>query len=167
VADLVLARLPATLSLVGYAAVLLTGFGIGLGALAAVRRGGRTDAAVTAGTTLAASVPSFVLALALISVFAVQLGWFPVTGLGEGALGRIHHLTLRAVPVSLGALAIVRGVTRQSMVERFVLVHVAAARASGVAERHTVRRHVLRTAPGPVVTMCGLLTASMVAGTVV
>ncbi|WP_017592067.1 ABC transporter permease [Nocardiopsis potens] len=167
VADLMLARLPATLSLVGYAAVLFTVLGVGLGALAAVRRGGRTDAAVTGGTVLAASVPSFVLALALISVFSVRLGWFPVTGLGEGLLGRIHHLTLPAVSLSLGALAIVSRVTRQSMVEQFELEHVAAARASGIAERHIVRRHVLRNALGPVVTMCGLVTASMLAGTVV
>ncbi|WP_017598957.1 ABC transporter permease [Nocardiopsis lucentensis] len=167
VGDLILTRLPATLSLVAYASVLFTVFGVGLGALAAVRRGRRTDAAVTAGTTLAASIPPFVLAIALISLFGVRLGWFPVTGLGEGLLGRIHHLTLPAIALSLGSLAIVARVTRQTMVEQLDLEHVAAARASGIGEGHIVRRHVLRNALGPVVTMCGLVIASMLGGTVV
>ncbi|GAB2488440.1 ABC transporter permease [Nocardiopsis aegyptia] len=166
VGDLILTRLPATLALVGYACVLFTVFGVALGALAAVRRGGRTDSAVTAGTTLAASIPSFVLAIALISLFGVQLGWFPVAGLGEGLLGRLHHLTLPAIALSLGSLAIVARVTRQTMAEQLDLEHVTAARASGIGEGHVVRRHVLRNALGPVVTMCGLVTASMLGGTV-
>ncbi|WP_431887655.1 ABC transporter permease [Nocardiopsis alba] len=167
VGDLLLTRLPTTVSLVAYAAVLFTVLGIALGALSAVRRGRRTDSAVTAGTTLAASIPSFVMAIALISLFGVRLGWFPVTGLGEGFIGRIHHLTLPAIALATGALAIVSRVTRQTMVEQFDLEHVSASRASGVAERHVVRRHVLRNALGPVVTMCGLVTASMLSGTVV
>lgn len=166
VADLVTARLPTTLSLVAYAAVLSIVLGVALGALAAVRRG-RVDAAVVAGTTLAASVPSFVTALVLVSAFSVQLNWFPVAGAGEGLAGRLYHLALPALTLALGSLAVLSRVTRQSMVEQWGLDHVEAARGSGMAEGLLVRRHVFRNALGPIVTMCGLLTAGMLAGTVV
>ncbi|WP_220448481.1 ABC transporter permease [Nonomuraea mesophila] len=159
--DLMMARLPSTLGLVAYAAVLFVVFGVALGVLAAVR-GGRTDSAVVAGTTLATSVPSFVTAAVLISLFGVQLGWFPVMGGGS-----LWHLTLPAVTLALGALAIISRVTRQAMVEQRELDHVTVARASGLSERLIVTRHVLRGALGPIVTMCGLVTAGMLAGTVV
>ncbi|NUW37730.1 ABC transporter permease [Nonomuraea sp. SMC257] len=161
VADLLAARLPSTLALVGCTAVLFTVLGVGLGVLAAVR-GGRVDAAVVAGTTLATSVPPFVVATALISLFGVRLGWFPVMGGGS-----LWHLTLPAVTLAVGALAVVSRVTRQSMIEQRELDHVTVARASGLSERLIVVRHVLRGALGPIVTMCGLVTAGMLAGTVI
>ncbi|WP_031164899.1 ABC transporter permease [Streptosporangium roseum] len=160
VLDLLAARLPTTLGLVAYAAVLFVVIGVALGVLAAVR-GGRTDSMVVAGTTFATSVPPFVAATALISVFGVQLGWFPVAGGGSFA-----HLTLPAITLALGAVAIISRVTRQAMVEQRELDHVTVARASGLAERLIVVRHVFRGALGPVVTMCGLVSAGMLAGTV-
>ncbi|MBB6350081.1 ABC transporter permease [Nonomuraea muscovyensis] len=161
VGDLLAARLPSTLGLVAYSTVLFVVFGVGLGVLAAVR-GGRVDAAVVAGTTFATSVPPFVVATALISLFGVQLGWFPVLGGGS-----LWHLTLPAVTLATGALAIISRVTRQAMIEQRELDHVTVARASGLSERLIVVRHVLRGALGPIVTMCGLVTAGMLAGTVV
>lgn len=167
VADLVAARFPTTLQLVGYATVLFVLLGVGAGVLAAVKRSTWVDAAVVGGTTLAASVPSFVAAIALVSLFGVQLGWFPVTGSGTGLTGTIRHLTLPALSLALGALAIISRVTRQAMADAAASDHVEAARISGVPERDIVRRHILRNALGPVVTMCGLVTAGMLAGTVV
>ncbi|MFC9999991.1 ABC transporter permease [Nocardia sp. NPDC127526] len=166
VADLMASRLPNTLSLVGYAALLFTGFGILLGVLAAVRRRRTADSVIVATTTLAASVPSFVIGILLVSQFAVRLGWFPVAGAGEGFFDRVHHLTLPAVALSLGAVAIVSRVTRQSMVEQFDAEHVEFARGFGLAERKVIIRHVLRNAWGPIVTMISLIMASMLAGTV-
>ncbi|WP_411135566.1 ABC transporter permease [Streptomyces sp. C10] len=166
VADLVTARLPTTLALVGYATVLFVLLGVGAGVLAAVRRGW-VDSAVVGATTLAGSVPSFVAAIALISLFGVRLGWFPVTGGGTGFAGTVHHLTLPALSMALGALAIISRVTRQAMLDAAAADHVEVARACGVPEREIVLRHVLRNALGPIVTMCGLVTAGMLAGTVV
>ncbi|MDX3529420.1 ABC transporter permease [Streptomyces sp. ID05-39B] len=166
VADLLGGRFPTTLALVGYATVLFVVLGVGAGILAAVRRGRWADSAVVGATTLAASVPSFVGGIALVAVFGVQLGWFPVTGGGEGIAGTIHHLTLPAVAMALGALALVSRVTRQAMVDASAADHVEVARASGLSEREIIRRHVLRNALGPIVTMCGLVTAGMLAGTV-
>ncbi|MFJ2773587.1 ABC transporter permease [Streptomyces sp. NPDC087300] len=167
VSDLVAARFPTTLQLVAYATVLFVVLGVGAGVLAAVKRSTWVDSAVVGGTTLAASVPSFVAAIALVSLFGVQLGWFPVTGGGEGFTGTLHHLTLPALSLALGALAIISRVTRQAMADAAASDHVEVARASGVPERDIIRRHVLRNALGPIVTMCGLVTAGMLAGTVV
>ncbi|CAL9525927.1 ABC transporter permease [Streptomyces sp. enrichment culture] len=166
VADLLLSRLPTTLGLVAYATVLFVVLGVGAGILAAVR-GGWADRTVVGVTTLAASVPHFVAAIGLVSLFGVRLGWFPVTGGGNGFGGTVHHLTLPALSMALGALAVISRVTRQSMLDAAVADHVETARASGVPEREVIRRHVLRNALGPIVTMCGLVTAGMLAGTVV
>lgn len=166
VGDILAARVPITLSLVAYASILLAIGGIGLGVLAAVRRGKPTDTAIVGGTTLAASIPSFVLGIALVALFAVQLRWFPVAGAGSGGAERVWALTLPALTLAIGALAIVSRVTRQSMIEQFSSEHVEAARATGLAERFVVRDHVLRGSWGPIITMVALVIASMIAGTV-
>jgi peptide/nickel transport system permease protein len=167
VADLMATRLPNTLALVAYASVLFAVLGILLGILSAVKRGRPTDSFITGSTTLAASIPSFVIGILLVSFFSVQLGWFPVTGAGEGFLDRVYHLTLPAIALSVGALAIVSRVTRQAMIELFDSEHVEAARSFGLEERKVVSRHVLRNAWGPILTMVALVIASMLAGTVV
>lgn len=166
VSSILASRIPITLSLVAYASVLLAVIGIGLGVLAAVRRGKATDTVIVGGTTLAASIPSFVLGIALVSLFAVQLRLFPVAGAGSGGLDRIYALTLPAFTLAITALAIVSRVTRQSMIEQFSSDHVEAARATGLAERFVVRDHVLRGSWGPIITMVALVIASMIAGTV-
>lgn len=166
VSTLLATRVPVTLSLVAYAAILLAIFGIGLGVYAAVRRGRTADTVIVGGTTLAASIPSFVLGIAFVALFAVQLRWFPVAGAGSGGLDRIYSLTLPAFTLAITALAIVSRVTRQSMIEQFSSEHVEAARASGLRERFIVRDHVLRGSWGPIITMVALVIASMIAGTV-
>ncbi|MQP33602.1 ABC transporter permease subunit [Rhodococcus erythropolis] len=167
VADLMASRIPNSLALVAYATVLFAVFGIGLGVLAALRRGRAADSIVVAATTLAASVPTFVIGIFLISQFSVRLGWFPVMGAGEGVLDKIHHLSLPALALAIGALAIVSRVTRQTMVEQLDADHVSAARSFGLAERKIVTRHVLRNSWGPIITMVALVVASLLAGTVV
>lgn len=166
VSALLAARVPITLSLVAYAAILLTVIGIGLGVMAAVRRGKAVDTAITGATALAASIPSFVLGIAFVALFAVELRWFPVAGAGTAGFDRVYALTLPALTLAVTALAIVSRVTRQSMIEQFSSEHVEAARASGLRERYVVRDHVLRAAWGPIITMIALVIASMIAGTV-
>jgi peptide/nickel transport system permease protein len=167
VSDLLSTRLPNTLTLVAMATVLIVLFGVGLGVLSALRKGTALDSAVTGLTTFVNSVPNFVVALVLVSVFAVQLRWFPVSGDGDGFGARVHHLTLPAIALALGSLALISRVTRQTMVEQQSLDHVEAARGYGLPMRTIVWRHVLRNSLGPIVTMCGLVVAGMLAGTVV
>lgn len=167
VSDLMSARLPNTLTLVGLATVLFVVFGVGLGVISALRRGTAVDSFVTGVTTFVNSIPNFVVALVLVAVFAVRLRWFPVAGDGAGFGDRLYHLTLPAIALALGSLALISRVTRQTMVEQQSLDHVEAARSYGLPTRKIVLRHVLRNALGPVVTMCGLTVAGMLAGTVV
>ncbi|SMD19366.1 ABC transporter permease [Kibdelosporangium aridum] len=167
VSDLLSSRLPMTLTLVAMASVLFILIGVGLGVLSALRRGTVVDSAVTGFTTFINSVPNFVIGLVLVAIFAVQLRWFPVAGDGEGFADRLYHLTLPAISLALGSIALISRVTRQTMVEQQSLDHVEAARSYGLSTRQIVLRHVLRNSLGPVVTMCGLVVAGMLAGTVV
>ncbi|WP_225998230.1 ABC transporter permease [Myceligenerans pegani] len=167
VADLLGSRLAVTVTLVAYAAVLFVVIGVLLGAVSALRRGTVVDTIITGATTFATSVPNFVVALVLVSVFAVQLRWFEVTGDGDGFADRLYHLTLPAIALALGALAVITRVTRQTMVEQQSLEHVEVARSFGLSPPAIVRRHVLRNAIGPVLTMSGLTLAGMLAGAVV
>lgn len=167
VSQLMGSRVPVTLTLVALAAVLFIVFGLLLGIASALKRGTTLDAAITGATTFATSVPHFVVALILVVVFAVRLRWFPVAGSGSGFTDQLYHLTLPAVALAVGALAVVSRVTRQTMVEQQSLEHVEVARSFGLPAGATVRRHVLRNSLGPVVTMCGLVIAHMLAGTVV
>lgn len=167
VAELMTTRLPVTLTLVAMAALLFVVVGVLLGVVSALKRGTTTDAAITGVTTFLTSVPNFVVALVLVSVFSVQLGWFDVSGSGDGFGDRLYHLTLPAIALAIGAFAVVSRVTRQTMVEQQSLEHVDVARSFGLPARRIVRRHVLRNSLGPVLTMCGLIVASMLAGTVV
>jgi peptide/nickel transport system permease protein len=167
VSDLLGPRLGVTLTLVAMAAVIFVLVGVGLGVVSALRRGRAVDSIITGVTTFLNSVPSVVIALVLVSVFAVQLRWFDVAGAGSGFADRIYHLTLPAIALALGALAVISRVTRQTMVEQQTLEHVEAARSFGLAPHKVVLRHVLRNSLGPIVTMCGMVLASMLAGTIV
>jgi len=131
-------RLPVTLTLVAFAAILFIVIGVSLGAVSALRRGSKTDSAI-----------------------------IEVSGSGSGFGDRLYHLTLPAVALALGGLATMSRVTRQTMVEQQSLDHVEAARSYGMVPRKIVTRHVLRNSLGPVVTMSGLHLAGMLAGTVV
>jgi peptide/nickel transport system permease protein len=167
VSALLTSKLPVTLTLVGLAGVIYIVLGVVLGIVSALRRGRALDAVITGATTFATSIPNFVVALVLVSVFAVKLRWFEVTGDGVGFVDRLYHLTLPAIALALGALAVVSRVTRQTMVEQQSLEHVDVARSFGMPTRQIVLRHVLRNSLGPVLTMCGLILAGMLAGTVV
>lgn len=167
VAALVASRFPVTVFLALYSSILVVIIGIGLGIVAAVKRSSRTDRLIVGGTTLGASVPTFAVGLFLVTVFALWLRIFPAAGAGDGFIDRLWHLTLPAISLAIGAIAIVSRVTRQSMVEMFESDHVAAARGTGLSESLVVRRHVLRNSWGPIVTMVGLVVAGLLSGTVV
>ena len=166
VSELVAARLPVTVSLAAYAAVLILSIGLALGALSALRRGW-VDSTVLIGTTVAAATPSFVAAIALMSLLSVRLGWFPVFGVGEGFTDRVVHLTLPAIALALSYLALVGRVTRSAMIDELGREHVETARARGIPERAIVRRHVFRNALAPIVTIAGIVVAGLLTAAVV
>ncbi|MFI6595118.1 ABC transporter permease [Nonomuraea sp. NPDC050536] len=166
VSALMAARIPTTVLLVAYATLLIVLGGVSMGLLAGLRRG-RVEAMVNGLSSAFLAVPPFVIGVALVIVFALGLGWFPVFGAGSGFGERIHHLTLPAITLSLASAAFLARITRASVREELGREHVETARARGFAERHIVRRHVLRNAAIPVVTVTGLNVAGLIAGSVV
>ena len=166
VGPLVGARIETTALLVAMAAILILAVGIAAGAVAALR-GGAADSGVLVVGSVGIAIPSFVAAIVLIALFAVDLGWFPVFGSGNGLPDRLWHLTLPAIALALSSTAFVARVTRTTMREELAREHVETARVRGIPERVVVRRHVLRNAMIPITTVGGLTVASLIAGSVV
>ena len=166
VGGLVAGRLGTTALLIAYASLLMVGLGVGLGVLAALRPG-VVDRLVLLVTTTATATPAFVAAIVLISLGSIQLGWFPAYGNGEGLADRLHHLTLPAIALALSLIGLLARVTRAATLEELAREHVEVARSRGVPERIVVRRHVLRNALGPIVTVTGVVVATLLVTTVV
>jgi peptide/nickel transport system permease protein len=157
-------KLPTTLFLMVYAMVLVTVVGMTLGVVSALRPG-LTDKVVLTGTGTSIAIPSYVAATVLTSVFAIKLGWFPLYGSGEGFTGRLWHLTLPAIALALTFAGLLARVTRSAMLDELSREHVEVARARGVPEGQVIRKHVLRNALGPIVTVVGTMVAGMLVAT--
>ena len=162
VSSVIGARIGTTVELVLYAALLIVVFGVGLGVASGLRRG-VLDHSIVVLTTVFAAVPSFVAAIVLLSVFSVNLGWFPAIGAGDGGLDTVKHLTLPAVALALSAMAIVVRVTRVAVRTEMGREHVQTAVSRGIPNPQMVRRHVLRNAAIPVTTVVGITITSLIA----
>jgi peptide/nickel transport system permease protein len=156
------ARIGTTIDLVLYAALLIVVFGVGLGVASGLRKG-LLDSSIIVLTTIFAAVPSFVAAIVLLSVFSVNLGWFPALGGGDGGFDTIKHLTLPAIALALSAMAIVVRVTRVAVRTEMGREHVQTAISRGIPYPQVVRRHVLRNAAIPVTTVVGITITSLIA----
>jgi peptide/nickel transport system permease protein len=165
VASLIAGRVMNTVFLVVYASILIIVGGVALGLLAALRR--RTGVAITVGTSIGLATPSFVAAIILITIFAVDLKWFPVLGAGTGFAGRLSHLTLPAIALALSWLAYTAQLTRAAVHEELGTEHVETAHSRGIKERRVISRHVVRNAMIPITTVSGLTIAGLIAGDVV
>ena len=166
VSTIIAQRAGTTVQLVLYASLIIVVAGIGLGILGGLRRGA-VDNLVIVTTTIGAAVPSFVIAMVLLSVFAVGIGWFPTLGAGDGIVGRLHHLTLPAFALAFSAVALVARVMRTSVREELGREHVQTAASRGVPMPLIVRRHVLRNASIPITTVVGITIASLFAASAV
>ncbi|MFF8632410.1 ABC transporter permease [Streptomyces werraensis] len=158
-------RLPTTFLMVAMAAVLILLGGLVLGGIGGVSS--RWRPVVSTVTALGIAVPAFVATTILISVFAVQLGWFPTSGAGTGFTDRIWHLTLPAVALSIGYGAYVTQLTTAAIREEAKADHVLTGRGRGLSSGWIFRRHILRNAALPMLTASGLMVAGLVAGSVV
>lgn len=176
VLDVIIERLPATLWLMGSATAISFIFGSMLGILAGKRPGSALDRLLSAGSLLLYSVPSFWLGLVLAVVFAVQLRWFPVSGLetiasGLTGLARARdiawHLVLPVMALGVIYLALFLRIMRAGMVEAWGQEFTLAARARGLSGWRVTLSHAARNALLPLVTMLGLRMASMLGGSVV
>jgi len=162
VTTLISQRVGVTAELVVYAGLLIVVFGVGFGLLAGLRRG-VVDRTVIAVSTILAAVPSFVAAIILLAVFAVNLGWLPALGNGSGFGGTLEHLTLPAIALAASAVALVVRVTRVTVRAELGQEHVQTAVSRGIPWRLIVRRHALRNAAIPITTVLGITITSLFA----
>lgn len=176
VSELILTRLAPTLLLMLTVFVLSVGLGVVLGAIAARNLNRWRDNVISTLAVLAYATPVFWAGLMLIVVFSIKLGWFPTSGMEQvGAFkegfARVvdiaHHLVLPAVTLTLFYLALYTRLMRASVLDQYAMDYVVTARAKGLTERQIARRHVLRNAALPVLTMAGVQIGALLGGAVV
>jgi peptide/nickel transport system permease protein len=160
--DLVSERIPATLALTLPALALKLGIGIPAGIFAALHRGSLADRAIMLMSVAGFTVPSFVLGLVLVLVFAVQLGWLP-----SGGQDSWRHAILPVLTLGIGGAAVLARFTRSAMLEVLGQPYIRTASAKGVPWRHVVMGHALPNAAIPTVTIIGFMVGSLIAGAVV
>lgn len=166
VTSMIEARIGLTTFLAIYGFILAFLFGLPLGVLAAVRHRSGTDRGIVGVSVVGASAPAFVTGIFLLYIFAVRLGWFPAFGPGEGFFDRVWHLTLPAIALAFGLMAVVVKLTRAALITELDQDYVAFARARGVPPRTVLFRHALRNALVPIVTVGGLMITGLVVGSV-
>lgn len=176
VIQLIGSRLFPTLLLMITVLLLAVTVGTLLGAFAARNLNRWQDNVISMLTVLAYATPVFWAGLMLIVVFSIKLGWFPTSGMQEIAAFHegaakvrdiAHHLVLPAVTLTMFYLALYARLMRASVLEQFSMDYVVTARAKGLTERQIARRHVLRNAVLPVLTMAGVQVGGLLGGAVV
>ena len=170
--ELLAERLPNTLLLSGVALALAVLLAIPLGTISAVYRYSYLDYAATVTAFAGVSIPVFWLAILLIIVFSVTLGWLPSAGMRtvgvEASAGDLlRHLLMPSLVLATFPLAQLMRYVRSSMVDVLAQDYVRTARAKGLSEAAMLTRHALRNALIPMVTVLGVLTPRLLGGAVI
>ena len=168
VAAVVLDQLPYTLSLIACGMFWSVSLGIPLGCWAAVKRGSTADRVVGVLSVAVIAVPSFVVAIYALLIFAVALRWLPAIGAGEaGDLSdQLVHLILPSLAVGLGWVGYIARMVRASMLEVLEAPHIRTARAFGLPHRQITYRYALTIAILPTVTLLGVGIGQMLSSAV-
>ncbi len=153
----VVERVPATLQIVGWSALIMFGVGIPAGAFAALPAGGRLDRLVMAGSTVGFAMPNFVFGLLLILLFSVYLRWLPSNGSGSWT-----NLVMPVLTIGLAKASIFTRFVRSAVLDALKLSCVTSARARGLTEWQIFRNHVIPNALLPLVTIAPLLVGAMI-----
>ncbi len=161
--DLYMQRLPATLLLAGASVLVSIVLSIPLGILAATKHGSLTDNASMVAALLGLSMPNFWLGLMLIIVFSLNLGWLPSSGFKDG----FRSLILPAITIGTGLMATLTRTTRSSMLDVIRSDYLRTARAKGVPEKTVIRKHALKNAMIPIITVIGTQMGRTLGGSVV
>ncbi len=170
VAGMVLDRLQVSLPLALYALALAVLAAFPVGIWAAARRGRAADSAVMAATQLGIALPNFWFAMLLVLVFAVRLRWMPAGGFpgwGAGLGPGLRALTLPAIALALPQAAILARVMRSALIDTLGEDFIRTARAKGLTRGQVLRRHALRAAMIPVLTILGLQFSFLLAGAII
>ena len=176
VADIIAERIPYTLQLAVLALVFDALFGIALGIFSAVKQYSCWDKSVTLGSLVVLSIPGFWLALMLVLVFSVNLGWFPTSqtrsldyellSWSGKILDRLWHLVLPVFVLGVASAAGTARYMRNRLLELLSEDYIIAARARGLKERTVILKHALRNALIPILTIYGLALPFLLGGAV-
>jgi len=171
VIDEVLDRFGATLILAGTSFVLCSILGIAAGVVSAARQYGFADKAITFVVLLGISIPSFFLGMMMILIFAVELRWFPVSGMwpiygDRNFLVLLDHLAMPALALAVVATGVVARLARSAMLEVLRQDFIRTARAKGVRERRVIWRHALRAAMVSIIPVLGIQAGFVLSGAV-
>ena len=161
VLEVIFQRLPNTILLATSAMMIAILLGVPLGFLAAYNKGTISDTFIMILAISGISMPHFWLGLILLFIFAVDLGWLPVSGSG------LLNLVLPALTLGISNAAIFARLTRTSMIEILQQDFVITALAKGLPKKYVLRKHVLRAGLIPLVTMMGMQFAFMMGGAIV
>jgi len=162
VGDLIVPSLSVSMSLALAALALALVFALPLGIVAATRRGGRIDNAITFVSQSAVSAPEYWVGPVLVLVFARQLGWLPT-----GGWSGLAFIVMPAIALSLRPLGYFTQVTRAAMTEVLAAPYITAARSRGLSFPKTLARHGLRNSMLPVMTLFSFWFAGLLGGSVV
>jgi len=162
VTTMVVERMPATAELAVAAMLVAIVIAIPLGVVAAVWRGTAADYGAMTFALAGVSIPNFWLGPLLAIVFAVELGWLPVSGRGT-----VAHLVLPAISLGLALAAILARMTRASLLEELNELYVRAARARGVSRPAAITTHALRNSLIPLLTIVALQFGAVLTGAVI
>ena len=170
VAEMILDRIQVSLPLALLALALSTLIALPVGIWAASRRGSLADAGVMGATQLGVAVPNFWFAMLLVLVFAVQLRWFSAGGFpgwDAGFLAGLKALTLPAIALALPQASILARVMRSALLDTLGEDFIRTARAKGLTRGQALRRHGVRNALIPVLTIIGLQFSFLLAGAII
>jgi peptide/nickel transport system permease protein len=167
VSSLVTSRLPATLWLLCYSAVLAVVISVPLATLAASRKDAVRDHVVRVVPMLGLGMPAFWLGLILQTWLGTRLRLFPVTGYGQDFLGHLHTMFLPSLTVAVALCPVLIRSLRASMLGVLGAEFVTTARAKGVPAQRLLVRHVLRNAIIPAVTVLGINIGYLIGGTLI
>ncbi|WP_084099538.1 ABC transporter permease [Demequina sp. NBRC 110051] len=162
------ARIGITASLIVGAVIVAAVLGVAFGVTSALR-GGWLGKAVDVVALIGMAIPGFWFALVLVTVFAVQLRWFPATGYimpSESVTGWLQSLVLPLLALGIPSAAPVAKQTRDGMLTEMGKDYIKVLRARGVRERSVIFRHALRNAASPVLTVLGIVAVVLLGGTV-
>jgi peptide/nickel transport system permease protein len=169
VAGLILEKLPNTLVLALSSLVIALIIGVPVGILSAVKQYSIFDYTAMITALIGVSMPNFWLGLMLVLAFSVNLGWFPVLGMGSLANGLgdvISHIFLPAVCLSFGSMANFARISRSSMLEVIDQDYMKAVRAKGIREWIVIIKHGFKNAMPPIVTVLGMRISSLMTGAI-
>lgn len=174
VGEIIAERAPATLELAGVSALLAVVFGVGLGVFTAIRRDGIVANIIMTTSLIGVSLPTFLIGILLIYIFAVELGWLPSFGRGEtvqlgwwttGLLtaSGLKAIILPAITLGLYQMTLIMRLVRAEMLEVMRTDYIKFARARGLTDRAINYGHALKNTLVPVITVTGLQIGSIIA----